>query len=47
MPKVRIYIMRREYGVPSGLTIMAAMEYTGYKFVRGAWGYLDWFTKFS
>jgi len=36
MPKVRIYIMRREYGVPSGLTIMAAMEYTGYKFVRGA-----------
>jgi ferredoxin len=33
--KVRIYIMGREYKVPAGLTIMKAMEYAGYKFIRG------------
>jgi len=33
--KVRIYIMGREYGVPTGLTIMEAMEYAGYRFIRG------------
>jgi len=32
--KVRIYIMGREYEVPAGLTIMKAMEYAGYRFVR-------------
>jgi len=32
--KVRIYIMGREYKVPAGLTIMKAMEYAGYRFVR-------------
>jgi ferredoxin len=33
---VRIYIMGKEYRVPAGLTIMKAMEYAGYKFIRGA-----------
>jgi ferredoxin len=33
--KVRIYIMGREYKVPTGLTIMEAMEYAGYRFIRG------------
>ena len=33
--KVRIYIMGREYKVPTGLTIMEAMEYAGYMFIRG------------
>jgi formate hydrogenlyase subunit 6/NADH:ubiquinone oxidoreductase subunit I len=33
--KVRIYIMGREYKVPAGLTIMEAMEYAGYRFIRG------------
>jgi heterodisulfide reductase subunit C len=28
--------MGKEYKVPSGLTIMKAMEYAGYKFIRGA-----------
>jgi len=32
---VRIYIMGREYKVPAGLTIMKAMEYAGYRFIRG------------
>lgn len=32
---VRIYIMGREYRVPTGLTIMEAMEYAGYRFIRG------------
>jgi len=32
--KVQIYIMGREYQVPAGLTIMKAMEYAGYRFVR-------------
>jgi len=34
--KVRVYIMGREYQVPFGLTIMKAMEYAGYRFIRGA-----------
>lgn len=34
--KVRVYIMGREYPVPLGLTIMKAMEYAGYRFIRGA-----------
>jgi heterodisulfide reductase subunit C len=32
----RIYIMGKAYEVPSGVTIMDAMEYAGYRFVRGA-----------
>jgi len=32
--EVRVYIMGREYKVPAGLTIMKAMEYAGYRFVR-------------
>lgn len=34
--KVRVYIMGREYKIPLGLTIMKAMEYAGYRFVRGS-----------
>lgn len=34
--KVRVYVMGREYKVPFGLTIMKAMEYAGYRFIRGA-----------
>ncbi len=33
---IRIYIMGKEHKVPAGLTIMKAMEYAGYQFVRGA-----------
>jgi heterodisulfide reductase subunit C len=33
--KIRIYIMGREYKVPTGLTIMEGMEYAGYRFIRG------------
>jgi len=36
MKMVRIYIMGKEYKVPEGLTIMKAMEYAGYRFIRGA-----------
>lgn len=32
---VTIYIMGKQYQVPQGLTIMKAMEYAGYKFIRG------------
>lgn len=32
---ITIYIMGRGYQVPADLTILAAMEYAGYKFVRG------------
>jgi ferredoxin len=32
---VRIYIMGKAYDVPAGLTIMKAMEYSGYQFIRG------------
>ena len=33
---VQIYIMGKAYNVPAGVTIMDAMEYAGYRFVRGA-----------
>jgi len=33
---VRIYIMGKGYRVPAGLTIMKAMEYAGYRYIRGA-----------
>ena len=33
---VRIYIMGKEYLVPAGLTIMKAIEYAGYRYIRGA-----------
>ncbi len=33
---VKIYIMGKEYRVPAGLTIMKAMEYAGYRFIRGS-----------
>lgn len=33
---VKIYIMGKEYEVPASLTIMKALEYSGYKFIRGA-----------
>lgn len=36
MKMVRIYIMGKEYDVPEGLTIMKAMEYAGYRYIRGA-----------
>jgi Fe-S oxidoreductase len=38
-PKTRMikaYIMGKEYDIPEGLTIMKAMEYAGYRFIRGA-----------
>lgn len=33
--KIPIYIMGKKYMVPSDLTIMKAMEYAGYRFIRG------------
>ena len=33
---IKVYIMGKEYDVPDGLTIMKAMEYAGYRFIRGA-----------
>ncbi len=33
---VSIYIMDKQYQVPASLTIMRALEYAGYKLVRGA-----------
>ena len=33
---VTIFIMGKSYEVPSGLTIMEAIEYAGYRFTRGA-----------
>ena len=33
---VRIYIMGKLYEVPASLTIMKALEYAGYKFIRGS-----------
>lgn len=33
---VKIFIMGKAYEVPSGLTIMEAIEYAGYRFTRGA-----------
>ena len=36
-PKMtQIFIMGKAYDVPVGLTIMDAMEYAGYRFIRGA-----------
>ena len=32
---VPIYVMGKRYDVPDSLTIMKAMEYAGYKFIRG------------
>jgi len=32
---VEVFIMGKSYKVPAGLTIMKALEYAGYKFVRG------------
>jgi formate hydrogenlyase subunit 6/NADH:ubiquinone oxidoreductase subunit I len=32
---INIYIMGKKYNVPNNLTIMKAMEYAGYKFIRG------------
>ena len=36
MNMVKIYVMGKEYEVPEGLTIMKAMEYAGYRYIRGA-----------
>ena len=33
---IPIYIMGKRYDVPESLTIMKAMEYAGYKYIRGA-----------
>lgn len=33
---INVYIMGKEYKVPQGLTIMKAMEYAGYRFIRGS-----------
>lgn len=33
---ISVYIMGKEYHVPKGLTIMEAIEYAGYRFIRGA-----------
>ena len=38
VPKVKlipVYVMGKRYEVPEGLTLMKAMEYAGYKFIRG------------
>lgn len=35
MPLVDIYLMGKRYQVPEGLTILTAMEYCGYRMVRG------------
>lgn len=32
---ITIYIMGKAYQVPAGLTILKAMEYAGYRFIRG------------
>lgn len=32
---IPVYIMGKRYEVPAGLTIMKAIEYAGYKFIRG------------
>ncbi len=33
---VTIYVMGKPYRVPAGLTIMKALEYAGYRFIRGS-----------
>ena len=35
VPKVKIWVMGKEYKVPSSFTIMTAMEYIGYRFKQG------------
>jgi Fe-S oxidoreductase len=35
-PSVEIFVMGKKYQVPTDLTIMKAMEYVGYQFIRGA-----------
>ena len=32
---IPVYVMGKRYEVPEGLTLMKAMEYAGYKFIRG------------
>ena len=32
---IPVYVMGKRYEVPEGLTIMKAMEYAGYRFIRG------------
>ena len=32
--KVEVFIMGKSYKVPAGLTIMKALEYAGYRFIR-------------
>ena len=32
---INVYLMGKQYAVPEGLTIMGAMEYAGYRLVRG------------
>jgi heterodisulfide reductase subunit C len=34
-PMIDVYIMGKRYQVPKGLTIMQALEYAGYKLIRG------------
>jgi heterodisulfide reductase subunit C len=34
-PMIDVYIMGKRYQVPKGLTILQALEYSGYKLVRG------------
>lgn len=33
--KVNVYLMGKKYEVPEGLTIMSALEYAGYRLIRG------------
>ena len=33
--EVEVFIMGKSYKVPAGLTIMKALEYAGYRFIRG------------
>ena len=33
--KINVYLMGKKYEVPEGLTIMGALEYAGYRLVRG------------
>ena len=32
---IEVYVMGKSYKVPAGLTIMKALEYAGYRFIRG------------
>jgi len=36
VPMITIYLMGKGYEVPAGLTIMKAVEYAGYRYIRGA-----------